>query len=115
MMQPLGSVINGVIGSSIRLVGGLFMCFYTSFELTILSLTIVGPIIYITNRYAAWSRAKIFDQRSVTGDANSVVVETFNNIQTVKTFSTEKMEYKRYNDFNKLALEKGIKVALLGK
>ena len=32
------------------------MCFHTSWKLTMLALTMIGPVIYITGIYAAWSQ-----------------------------------------------------------
>lgn len=38
------------------LVGGLVMCLYTSWRLSILAFTTIGPIVLVYRVYAKWSR-----------------------------------------------------------
>ena len=48
MVEPLRAVINGLLANSLMLFGGLGMCVVTSWKLSLLAFTAVGPIMCIT-------------------------------------------------------------------
>lgn len=56
MVQPCQTVLNTFLSNFLLFVGGLVMCFVTSWRLSILAITSIGPIIQITQAYAKWSR-----------------------------------------------------------
>ena len=49
-------MLSRVLSNSILLVGGVAMCFYTSWRLSILAFATIGPIIHVTQVYATWSQ-----------------------------------------------------------
>ena len=105
-VSPLQTLINSVLADFILLVGGLFMCFVVCWRLAMVSLTVVGPIIFITGVYARWSKKinrRVWDSLA---EANSIATEAFSNIRTVRAFSTELFEQSRFNKMMHEALSK---------
>lgn len=56
MLLPIRSMLSTFVSSSILLIGGLIMIMVTSWRLSILALTTVGPIMLILHSYSKWSR-----------------------------------------------------------
>ena len=48
---------NIFLTAFLRLIGGLFMCLFTSWKLTVLAATMIGPVVYLTGVYAKWSKS----------------------------------------------------------
>ena len=90
------------------------MCLVTSWRLSLLAFTSIGPIIYITSIYARWSRGLNHQIWAALGDANSVATEAITNVRTVRAFGRELGEIFRFNESINLALSKGIKDAVAG-
>ena len=55
MISPLNTILNSMLSSLFLLVGGLFMCLYTSWRLHS-RVHFNFPVVYIMNVYAQWSR-----------------------------------------------------------
>ena len=56
MVSPIQSMLGTLISNSILLLGGICLCFFTSWRLSMLAFTTVGPIIHVTQVYSAWSQ-----------------------------------------------------------
>merc|ERR1711871_491819 len=109
MVSPLRTLLNSLLGNGFSLIGGLVMCLYTSWKLSILAFTAIGPIIYVTGVYARWSRNINRQIRSSLADANATATEALGNIRTVRAFSSEKKEVDKYKESTLVALTRGIK------
>lgn len=55
MVQPVQSALATLLSSFVMLAGGLVMCLYTSWRLSILAFTTIGPIVLVYRVYAKWS------------------------------------------------------------
>ena len=55
MIQPLQYTFSTLLSNIVLLVGGVVMCFYTSWRLSMLAFTTVLPIMHVTESYAKWS------------------------------------------------------------
>jgi len=64
--------------------------------------------------YAKWSGRINKQIWASLGDANALATEAINNIRTVRAFSCEQIEIKKYHDATNEALSKGIKDAWAG-
>ena len=49
-------VFSTLLSSIITLCGGLVMCIFTSWRLSLLAFTTVGPIVLVTKVYAKWAQ-----------------------------------------------------------
>jgi ABC-type multidrug transport system fused ATPase/permease subunit len=112
MVSPWSTILNVILGNSLTLIGGLIMCLVTSWKLSALALASIGPIVFLTNVYARWSRSINKEIYSALGDANTVATEALGNIRTIRAFSTERVETDKYQSAVERALSKSVKDAL---
>merc|ERR1719384_1381486 len=80
----------------IYLFGGLVMCFFTSWRLSILAFTTIGPIIYITREYAIWSKRLWTKVWASWAKSNEVATESISNVRTVRAFCAEEYQIGRF-------------------
>ena len=114
MISPLNTILNSMLSSLFTLVGGLFMCLYTSWRLSILAFTSIFPVVYIMNVYAQWSRGLNRQIWAALGDANAVATESISNIRIVRAFGRETNEILKFGQSVGLALKKGVRDAIAG-
>ena len=110
-VQPVQTMMSTLLSNTILLAGGVSMCFYTSWRLSMLAFATVGPVVHVTQVYAQWSQnlnRRIF---AALGTANSMATETLTNVRTVKAMSTENTETANYRDATLFALREGIRDA----
>jgi ABC-type multidrug transport system fused ATPase/permease subunit len=113
-------MMGSLLSNSILLIGGIAMCFVTSWQLSLLAFTTIGPIVHITQVasspaelnsrrqvYAQWSSHLNRQIFAALATANGHAVEALSNIRTVKAFTTESLEEGKYTDAILIALEKG--------
>eukprot|EP00854_Cymbomonas_tetramitiformis_P017714 gene17714-21104_t len=72
MVAPCQTMLSSTLQNLLALVGGLFMCFWTSWKLSMLAFTTILPITYITARYAKWSSQLNRQIFTALGEANTV-------------------------------------------
>ena len=94
------------------LIGGVTMCFATSYELSMLAFVVVGPIMYLWDLYGNWSKSLSRRVLAAWAEANAVATEALHHIRTVKAFVTEDTETKKYDEACGEALRLGIRDAL---
>eukprot|EP01105_Mastigella_eilhardi_P013870 TRINITY_DN3160_c0_g1_i4.p1 TRINITY_DN3160_c0_g1~~TRINITY_DN3160_c0_g1_i4.p1 ORF type:complete len:703 (-),score=174.85 TRINITY_DN3160_c0_g1_i4:879-2987(-) len=109
MLSPAEGLLTSLMSSLISLVGGLFMCLLTSWRLSILAFTTVGPICLVTHIYAKWSKHVNKEIWAAHGDANSTATQAISNIRTVRAFSMEERELTKYLRATAEALAKRVK------
>uniref|UniRef100_A0A0G4ICQ3 Uncharacterized protein n=1 Tax=Chromera velia CCMP2878 TaxID=1169474 RepID=A0A0G4ICQ3_9ALVE len=114
MVDPCRQLLNTMLANSILCAGGLVMCFLTSWQLSVLAFTSIGPIIYLSGLYAQWSRNINRQIWQALADANSTANETIGNIRTVKAFCAESSECDKYAEAQESALRKGMVDAYAG-
>mmetsp|Transcript_34234 Transcript_34234/g.72928 ORF Transcript_34234/g.72928 Transcript_34234/m.72928 type:complete len:934 (+) Transcript_34234:121-2922(+) len=114
MVQPLNTLMNDLIANLMLLVGGCVMAFHTSWKLSMLALTVVPPITFMYRRYAQWGRKINRSIYCAYGEANSVATEAIHNIRTVRGFSTEALETRKYEDIMGTALSHARRNAYVG-
>lgn len=111
VVQPVRQMLNLVLTNILRLVGGGFMCLFTSWKLTVLACTLIGPVIYLTRLYAIWSKRINLRIRVNMADANAVATEALRNIRTVRSFGADDIEVAAFKRHTDEALKSGMKDA----
>ena len=114
MASPLFASLPNLLSNLILLIGGVAMCFATSWRLSMLAFTTVLPITHITRAYAEWS-SKI--NRQIVqdfSDGNAIANEAISNIRTVRAASSEAYERGRYRETLTKGFSKSIKDAAIG-
>jgi len=100
-----------VLANLVLLAGGLFMCFLTSWRLTLLTSTLIGPVVWLSNVYARWSKKLNMKSLASVADANGVATEAMGNIRTVRSFGAEHIELGEYTGHLDTSLRYGMKDA----
>lgn len=111
VVQPVRQIMNTLFANLILLAGGLFMCFFTSWKLTVLASTMIGPVVFLTGVYAGWSKKINMKIRVSMADANAVATEALRNIRTVRSFGADDIESDRFRGHMDDALKCGMKDA----
>ena len=109
MTQPCQTVLGDLLSNGLTLLGSIFMCFYTSWKLSVLAITSIGPIVQITRAYARWSRNINREIWAALGDASTVANQAITNIRTVRAFGAEKHEADRYMEATGEAVSRSVK------
>ena len=96
MLAPATSLLYSMLSNLAMLVGGCVMSLYVCWRLALLTITIIGPILVITEVYTAFSRRMNRRIRDSLANANSVATEAFGNIRTIRSMSTEPIELQKF-------------------
>ena len=111
MMEPIRSSLSTLLYNLITLVGGVTMCYVTSYQLSLLAFVTVGPIMYLWDLYGNWSKKLTRMMLAAWGEANSFATEALGHIRTVKAFVSEPLEVAKFEDANRAALRLGVRDA----
>ena len=88
------------------------MCFYTSWKLSVLAFTAIGPHLSHQHvRQVGPSQGIFRDILAAIAEAHSSAVQALSSIRTVRAFSTEPLEVgkRKYSRAMGQALQKGTK------
>jgi ABC-type multidrug transport system fused ATPase/permease subunit len=108
MMQPVHAALGTAVGSTLQLLGALVMCVSTSFRLSVLAFTTIGPIVLLYRVYALWSRNNSYRMWTAWGESAARATQALNAIRAVRAFSMEPKEIERFEQSNAEVLRFGI-------
>jgi len=111
MMSPIQSSLSSLLSNVLILFGGMVMCFYKSYRLSMLAFVTVGPISYLWQQYALWSKGLAREMLSHWAEGNSIASQALSHVRTVKAFGCENKVLDDYSEANEQALHCGIKDA----
>jgi len=111
MMSPIQSSLSSLLSNVLILVGGMVMCFVKSYRLSMLAFVMVGPITYLWEQYAQWSKGLAREMLAHWAEGNSIASQALSHIRTVKAFGCEERVINKYSEANKHALDCGVKDA----
>jgi len=112
MMEPIRSSFSTLLYNAITLVGTVTMCYFTSYELSMLAFVTIGPIMYLWELYGSWSKLLTRRMLAAFAEGNSIATEALGHVRTVKAFASEPLEKGLYNEASREALRLGIKDSL---
>ena len=78
-------------------IGGVILLFFTSFELSLLMLMVIPPVVVISLLFGRFIRSISKEIQDDTADSSSILEESFSGIQTVKSFANEHVEMNRFS------------------
>jgi ABC-type multidrug transport system fused ATPase/permease subunit len=111
MMSPIQSSLSSLLSNVLILIGGMAMCFIKSYRLSMLAFVTVGPITYLWDQYAQWSKGLAREMLAHWAEGNSIASQALSHVRTVKAFGCEDKVLEKYSDANKQALDCGVKDA----
>ena len=111
MMSPIQSSLSSLLNNILILIGGMIMCFIKSYRLSMLAFVTIGPITYLWNLYAQWSKGLAREMLAYWAEGNSTASQALSHVRTVKAFGCEDRVLEKYSATNKEALDRGVKDA----
>ena len=111
MMAPIQSSLSSLLNNILILFGGLVMCFIKSYRLSMLAFVTIGPISYLWQQYALWSKGLARQMLSFWAEGNGIAAQALTNVRTIKAFGCEDQVLRKYTDVNRQALHCGVKDA----
>ena len=111
MMSPIQTSLSSLLSNFLLLIGGLIMCLIKSYRLSMLAFVTVGPISFLWNQYAVWSKGLAREMISFWAEGNGIASQALSQIRTVKAFGCEDRVLKKYSEANQHALDCGVKDA----
>lgn len=96
LQETLTSTIAEFIRQIIIIVGGIALLAVTSIKLTLFMLIILPPAMVGARIFGKFIRKFSKDVQNEVAESNTVVEETLQGIQSVKSFTNEAFEMKRY-------------------
>lgn len=96
LQDALTSTLAEFIRQLVVIIGGISLMMVTSWKLTIFMLMIMPAIMILTAVFGRYIRKLSKQAQSQVADSNTVVEETLQGIQSVKSFTNEFFEMSRY-------------------
>ncbi|MFA6400605.1 MAG: ABC transporter transmembrane domain-containing protein [Salinivirgaceae bacterium] len=97
LQETLTSTLAELIRQVIIIIGGIALLAVTSIKLTLFMLVILPPAMIAARFFGKFIRKFSKDVQSQVADSNTVVEETLQGIQSVKSFTNEEYEMERYS------------------
>lgn len=107
-------MMTSVVTNLLLLVGGMIMCINTSWELSMLAFTIVGPLILLYRQYARWANNLNRLMWAALSEATSVLKQSIQHVRIVKALNQQATEQEKYRVAAHTELKAGIKNAIGG-
>lgn len=96
LQETLTTTLAELIRQVIIIIGGITLLAITSIQLTLFMLIILPPTMVAARFFGKFIRKFSKDVQQKVADSNTVVEETLQGIQSVKSFTNEKYEMNRY-------------------
>ncbi|MCX6267922.1 MAG: ABC transporter transmembrane domain-containing protein [Bacteroidetes bacterium] len=96
LQDALTSTLAEFLRQLIIIIGGISLLMITSFKLTLFMLAIVPVIMILVVFFGRYIRKLSKQAQSQVADSNTIVEETLQGIQSVKSFTNEFFEMARY-------------------
>ncbi len=109
LQDALTSTLAEFLRQLIIIIGGVSLMMVTSFKLTLFMLLIVPVIMILVVFFGKYIRKLSKQAQSQVADSNTIVEETLQGIQSVKSFTNEFFEMLRYRDKTHEIAATGIK------
>ena len=107
LQETLTTTLAEFIRQIIIIIGGTILLALTSVKLTLFMLAILPPIMVLARIFGRFIRKYSKEVQKQVAESNTVVEETLQGIQSVKAYTNEHIEMKRYE-------KKTIEIAALG-
>ncbi len=109
LQDALTTTLAEFIRQIVIIVGGVSLMMITSYKLTLFMLMILPAIMILTGIFGRYIRKLSKQAQAQVADSNTIVEETLQGIQSVKTFTNEFFEMSRYRARTLDIAETGIK------
>jgi len=98
LQETMTSTLAEFVRQVIIIVGGIALLTYTSFKLTLFMLAIIPGVVLAAVFFGRFIRSYSKKAQREVADSNIIVEETLQGIQSVKAYTNEFFEMRRYRD-----------------
>lgn len=112
LQDMLSATLPEFIRQVITIFFGVLFIFFISPKLTLMMISTFPLLVLMAVFYGRFIRKLSKDRQDALADSNIVVEETLQNIHTVKAFTNENYEAKRYRGFMHKVVQTGIRGAI---
>jgi ABC transporter fused permease/ATP-binding protein len=109
LQDALTSTLAEFIRQIIIITGGIVLMAVTSVKLTLFMLAVVPGVFLLVGFFGRYIRKLSKKAQAQVADSNTIVEETLQGVQSVKTFTNEFFEMKRYRTITEDIVQTGIK------
>jgi ABC-type multidrug transport system fused ATPase/permease subunit len=109
LQETMTSTLAEFVRQVIIIVGGIALLVYTSFKLTIFMLAILPGVVLLAVFFGRFIRSYSKKAQREVANSNTIVEETLQGIQSVKTYTNEFYEIDRYRKRTQVIAAIGIK------
>jgi ATP-binding cassette subfamily B protein len=113
LKEMLVDFIVTATGRSMVLVGMVAIMLAMDWQLTVMALFTVPPLVYAITRYTGSIKAATDRARHKEGKVASLVHESLGSISLIQAFSLERLHYDKFSRFNRSNLRAGLKTTRL--
>ncbi len=96
LQETMTSTLAEFVRQVIIIVGGIALLAYTSFKLTLFMLAVLPGVVLLSVFFGRFIRSYSKKAQRAVADSNTIVEETLQGIQSVKAYTNEFFEMKRY-------------------
>ena len=103
-----GSGVVQLGNAAVMLVGTTFLLLYLDWQLALVALAIIPPIVFVLVRFVQKIRPLFGEVQQTLGRLNTVLQEDLSGVRVIRAFAREDYEVKRYSDVNDELLNKNL-------
>ena len=103
-----GSGVVQLGNAAVMLVGTTVLLFYLDWQLALVALAIVPPIVFVLVRFVQKIRPLFSEVQQTLGRLNTVLQEDLSGVRVIRAFAREDYEVGRYRDVNDELLNKNL-------
>ena len=103
-----GSGVVQLGNAAVMLVGTTFLLLYLDWQLALVALAIVPPIVFVLVRFVQKIRPLFGEVQQTLGRLNTVLQEDLSGVRVIRAFAREDYEVERYRDVNDELLNKNL-------
>ncbi|MFO7668067.1 MAG: ABC transporter transmembrane domain-containing protein [Bacteroidales bacterium] len=96
LQETMTSTLAEFVRQVIIIVGGIALLAYTSFKLTLFMLAVLPGVVLLSVFFGRFIRSYSKKAQAQVAESNTIVEETLQGIQSVKAYTNEFFEMKRY-------------------
>ncbi len=109
LQDALTTTMAEFLRQIIIIVGGISLLVYTSFKLTLFMLVTFPVVMILVGIFGRYIRSLSKQAQNQIASSNTIVEETLQGIQSVKSFTNERYEMNRYQSITQEIASTGIK------
>ncbi len=103
-----GSGVVQLGNAAVMLVGTTFLLLYLDWQLALVALAIIPPIVFVLVRFVQKIRPLFGEVQQTLGRLNTVLQEDLSGVRVIRAFAREDYETQRYRDVNDELLDKNL-------